>query len=73
MDCPACGMGGFEIVQDDVDIGVGIQEHILGGVCKQCAQIEFCSSCGGWGGKHEQWHEDVICQQKAREDPPHAT
>jgi len=58
-DCPKCGSPGFEIIDEDVDIGVGTQPHILYGECLMCGQVEYCDMCGAWETKegvlHEQW------------------
>lgn len=54
-NCPKCGKYGFEIFEDEVDIGVGIQTFIQGGLCSECGPIEHCNFCGNWDGKHSSW------------------
>lgn len=46
--CPKCGEQDFEILVDEVDIGVGIQKHTYGGVCGNCGEIDYCDICGAW-------------------------
>ena len=55
MDCPRCKGSNFEAVTDEVDIGVGIQEHVIGGECQECGPIFVCDACGGWDDKHYDW------------------
>jgi hypothetical protein len=33
-ECPRCRRKDFEIVKDEVDIGVGIQTHVMGGAVR---------------------------------------
>ena len=58
--CPRCGGLDFEVLKDEVDIGVGIQTRVYGGVCKKCGGIILCETCGGWDGRHEVWCELVL-------------
>jgi hypothetical protein len=46
MKCPKCGKEGCEVLQDEVDIGVGTQVHIFGFDCHECGQIAVCNNCG---------------------------
>jgi hypothetical protein len=39
MKCSLCGCEDFEILKDEVDIGVGNLEHITGGRCNRCGEI----------------------------------
>lgn len=57
--CPRCRSEDFELVRDEVDIGVGVQIHVRGGTCRTCGDIQLCAMCGGWDGRHEVWCEDV--------------
>jgi hypothetical protein len=58
-ECPRCRGKDFEIVKDEVDIGVGVQTRVLGGICAVCGDISLCDMCGGWDGRHEVWCELV--------------
>jgi len=55
--CPVCNADGFELDQEEVDIGVGVQTFMRGGFCHGVCDsyVEKCDGCGGWGGKHESW------------------
>lgn len=53
--CPMCGCDGFELLIEYVDIGVGVQEHVMGGECIECGSIPVCSDCGDFGGGHRSW------------------
>lgn len=44
--CPKCGNSECEVLNDEVDIGVGIQKHLLGFDCPTCGQIAACNECG---------------------------
>ena len=44
--CPICGGPDFELVQEEVDIGVGIQTFVTGGWCPKCEHVPFCTWCG---------------------------
>jgi hypothetical protein len=62
-ECPRCRGKDFEVVKDEVDIGVGVQTRVFGGMCKTCGDIPLCEMCGGWDGHHEVWCdmiEDLI-------------
>ena len=55
IECPKCGEIGEEI-SEEVDIGVGVQKHLIGMECKKCGQIAVCNSCGQWDGSpHYTW------------------
>lgn len=53
--CPMCGTKSFEKQVDEIDIGVGIQEHVFGGICSECGPIPFQECCGMWGLTHANW------------------
>ena len=56
MKCPKCGSEGFEELKDEVDIGVGTQEHLIGGVCPKCGEMSVCPKCGAWDfQEHHDW------------------
>ena len=59
-ECPRCRGKDFEIVKDEVDIGVGVQTHVTGGFCAACGDIPLCDMCGGWDGRHEVWCELLL-------------
>lgn len=47
-DCPYCHQPA-ERVTEEVDIGVGVQEHFIGLDCNHCGrQITACQGCGCW-------------------------
>ncbi len=46
--CPCCGANDFDPDCEMVDIGVGVQEFDLKGVCKDCGQVAQCPDCGVW-------------------------
>ncbi len=46
--CPKCGDPEGVIIREEVDIGVGIQEHILSSDCPTCGQHSVCDRCGYW-------------------------
>lgn len=46
--CPICGEDGFDLDCDEVDIGVGVQEGNLRGICKVCGEVSRCEGCGKW-------------------------
>jgi hypothetical protein len=45
--CPICGDKGFQPDCNEVDIGVGVIEGNLRGVCRQCGDVCQCE-CGMW-------------------------
>jgi hypothetical protein len=47
-NCPICGVDGFDPDCDEVDIGVGVQEFNLRGICPNCDEVEQCQGCGMW-------------------------
>lgn len=60
MKCRACGAADCEIVSEDVDIGVGVQTHVLGYDCPVCGPHTICNTCGAWDtDKCPQWCEDI--------------
>lgn len=40
MNCPKCGSVKYHEVKDEVDIGVGVQEHFIGYDCEDCGYQE---------------------------------
>lgn len=40
MNCPRCGSEKYHEVKDEVDIGVGVQEHLIGYDCEACGYQE---------------------------------
>jgi len=47
MNCPGCQSDKLRVIEDEVDIGVGIQKHLIGWECEVCGhQIGACSFCG---------------------------
>lgn len=48
--CPKCQGRNIELIQDEVDIGVGIQTSIHNLFCRECGYVRRCSGCGGWEG-----------------------
>jgi len=46
--CPVCSAPRFVPMCDEVDIGVGVQEGNLGGMCNRCGMIAQCQACGDW-------------------------
>lgn len=45
MTCPICG-GVVEVIEDEVDIGVGVQKFLRGIVCATCGEFAACDYCG---------------------------
>lgn len=62
--CPICGDPGFELIQEEVDIGVGVQTFVTGGWCPKCEEVPFCTGCGEFARKpsgeieHSKWCQD---------------
>ena len=56
--CPRCGLD-CVVVTDEVDIGVGIQEHILGWDCSHCGPISACNECGAPDDNHHPWCKEL--------------
>ncbi len=50
VNCPLCNAVRCLVIQDEVDIGVGVLTHVLGWECEQCGQISVCEKCGGPDG-----------------------
>ena len=58
--CPKCQQDTAEILIESVDIGVGVQEHIIGAECRTCGQMAPCNTCGYWDFQgHAKWCEDM--------------
>ena len=58
--CPKCGRQGFEPKIDEVDIGVGILEHYLGGECDECGFVATCNWCGSHECEpHQEWCREL--------------
>lgn len=56
MICPECGNGELVVIEDEVDIGVGTQKHVLGWECPKCGgQFMVCENCGALAPNHEAW------------------
>jgi len=59
--CPKCGGQDCEVVQDEIDIGVGVPICIRGFECTNCGPISLCMECGQPDFKdHAKW-----CSQKS--------
>ena len=56
MNCP-CGNTEMIEITEDVDIGVGIQHHLLGWECPKCgSQFGLCYECGAADFmEHHKW------------------
>lgn len=55
MNCPKC-KGPGELLQDEIDIGVGVQVHVIGFECPSCGQMAVCNDCGAWDFQpHGNW------------------
>lgn len=70
--CPFCGHGGFDPDCDSVDVGVGVIEGNLRGICSQCGRVEQCA-CGMWLSED---HHDHVCPMEipsAKVDGPNGT
>ena len=64
MRCPQCNREGFEEIRDEVDIGVGVLEHLTGGACVNCGEMSVCEGCEAWDfEEHYEW-----CLMRARVD-----
>lgn len=55
--CPVCRTPGATQVEEEVDIGVGIQKFVTGIECPKCGQIPICAICGAPNNKHYKWCE----------------
>ncbi len=54
MNCALCEHE-LTILEDEVDIGVGTQKHIIGAECSNCGELyAACNYCGSVEG-HENW------------------
>lgn len=74
MICPRCGSKNFELIQDEVDIGVGVQTHTRGGECADCGPVACCAVCGGWEVEknilaHEPWCPEAQLQSQSAPKP----
>ena len=47
-ECPKCHKPIAMILTEDIDIGVGVQRHIIGADCLDCGQLTPCNTCGSW-------------------------
>ena len=65
-DCPKCGKPGCVVIQDEVDIGFGVQTHVLGFECDTYGQLEVCSFCGSPDGVPHA----SFCQEKVPVENP---
>lgn len=71
MICPRCGSKNFELVQDEVDIGVGVQTHTRGGECPNCGPIACCKMCGGWEVEKNVLAHEFWCPEAQLPGHPH--
>ena len=56
VSCPKCGLPEAVLVEEEVDIGVGIQKFTVGWECDQCGQLTACTGCGvALGTEHREW------------------
>jgi transcription elongation factor Elf1 len=56
MNCPKCNATNVEEFAEEVDIGVGVQRHLVGVTCPVCGQLSVCSGCGVWDFQvHATW------------------
>jgi len=56
VSCPKCGFSCAIEIEEEVDIGVGIQKFITGWDCERCGQMGACTSCGiAIGTEHRRW------------------
>ncbi len=55
MNCPRCRHPGIEVIEDEVDIGVGVQKFVRGYDCPDCGEIMVCDACGHVEGAHWPW------------------
>jgi len=60
--CPKCGTHKLQEVTEEVDIGVGVQKHLLGYECLKCGiAIAACPLCGvPEGERHKAWCPDAL-------------
>ena len=60
--CPKCGTHKLQEVIEEVDIGVGVQKHLLGWECCECGlAIAACAQCGSpEGERHLSWCPDAL-------------
>jgi hypothetical protein len=57
--CPQCDSIECQILQNEVDIGVGTMVNVYGAECKYCGQMSVCSVCGWWDfDGHANWCSD---------------
>jgi len=61
VSCPKCGLPETVLIEEEVDIGVGIQKFVVGWDCDQCGRLIACVSCGAaLGTQHNKWCEAGI-------------
>ncbi len=55
--CSSCDEKALAPIVEEVDIGVGLQEHIIYWECTNCGEMESrCDFCGSPSGRgHEPW------------------
>lgn len=64
-----CKCGDYlEVVYEEVDIGVGIQQHVVGVECAKCdAKYIMCDLCGNVPAleEHETWCDGFIKEEES--------
>jgi len=56
---PRCGSPGFVLDYEEVDIEVGVQRHLIGGLCPSCGGLPVNQCCGTWDFQpHARWCRD---------------
>jgi hypothetical protein len=60
--CQICKVKNLDAIREEVDIGVGIQTHILYYECEIDGPIENCYSCGipKDGRRHWGWCSELV-------------
>ena len=57
--CPRCGIQGFVLDYEEVDIEVGVQRRLIGGLCPSCGGLLVNHCCGAWDFQpHATWCRD---------------
>ncbi len=60
--CPMCNKRGLVGLYEEIDIGMGIQKHLIGYECHACDEplIPICDSCQVMEGKeHKEWSDNI--------------
>ena len=66
--CPRCGGPDFEIIAEEVNIGVGVQTFVRGGECRTCGPLARCPQCGSWEETHATWCSALAENLSAKPD-----